>query len=157
MERTGITVSSRAKRGIYSTVPGPSTRFWNRRTRSLASLGMTATPLDRSRCPSRRLRAVGTRLSQARSARMEPPDVPAGLLHVLLVAERAIRMHQVDQRIGCHRAPRVGGDQVLEIEDRRVVRLEPDVVQRDRKSTRLNSSHSQISYAVFCLKKKKKN
>src|SRR2546427_2012011 len=29
-------------------------------------------------------------------------------------------------------------------------------VQQDRKSTRLNSSHSQISYAVFCLKKKKK-
>src|SRR2546427_7092489 len=27
----------------------------------------------------------------------------------------------------------------------------------DRKSTRLNSSHSQISYAVFCLKKKKRN
>src|SRR2546430_6360381 len=34
-----------------------------------------------------------------------------------------------------------------------------DVVEHeevDRKSTRLNSSHSQISYAVFCLKKKKK-
>src|SRR5688572_32063279 len=30
-----------------------------------------------------------------------------------------------------------------------------DQVVRDRKSTRLNSSHSQISYAVFCLKKKK--
>src|SRR5256886_12301196 len=29
--------------------------------------------------------------------------------------------------------------------------------ERDRKSTRLNSSHSQISYAVFCLKKKKNN
>src|SRR2546430_5185576 len=29
-------------------------------------------------------------------------------------------------------------------------------VTEDRKSTRLNSSHSQISYAVFCLKKKKK-
>src|SRR2546427_2979014 len=28
---------------------------------------------------------------------------------------------------------------------------------KDRKSTRLNSSHSQISYAVFCLKKKKKH
>src|SRR5206468_11960747 len=28
--------------------------------------------------------------------------------------------------------------------------------QRDRKSTRLNSSHDQISYAVFCLKKKKR-
>src|SRR5205085_12006835 len=33
------------------------------------------------------------------------------------------------------------------------VALERDV--EDRKSTRLNSSHSQISYAVFCLKKKK--
>src|SRR2546430_7203228 len=31
-----------------------------------------------------------------------------------------------------------------------------DVTLRDRKSTRLNSSHSQISYAVFCLKKNKK-
>src|SRR5947207_3762869 len=30
------------------------------------------------------------------------------------------------------------------------------VVRRDRKSTRLNSSHTVISYAVFCLKKKKK-
>src|SRR2546430_11713119 len=29
--------------------------------------------------------------------------------------------------------------------------------RQDRKSTRLNSSHSQISYAVFCLKKKKTN
>src|SRR5688572_17297136 len=29
-------------------------------------------------------------------------------------------------------------------------------IRLDRKSTRLNSSHSQISYAVFCLKKKKK-
>src|SRR5438270_8538029 len=35
--------------------------------------------------------------------------------------------------------------------------IEPGVdEQEDRKSTRLNSSHSQISYAVFCLKKKKK-
>src|SRR2546430_5778608 len=31
------------------------------------------------------------------------------------------------------------------------------VAMQDRKSTRLNSSHSQISYAVFCLKKKKTN
>src|SRR5688572_32116605 len=33
---------------------------------------------------------------------------------------------------------------------------EAESVVADRKSTRLNSSHSQISYAVFCLKKKKK-
>src|SRR2546427_10713100 len=32
----------------------------------------------------------------------------------------------------------------------------PLPIHQDRKSTRLNSSHSQISYAVFCLKKKKK-
>src|SRR5947209_9393610 len=31
------------------------------------------------------------------------------------------------------------------------------VLHLDRKSTRLNSSHANISYAVFCLKKKKKN
>src|SRR3712207_7329004 len=32
-----------------------------------------------------------------------------------------------------------------------------EAVKVDRKSTRLNSSHANISYAVFCLKKKKKN
>src|SRR2546422_5081797 len=35
--------------------------------------------------------------------------------------------------------------------------LESMPVKLDRKSTRLNSSHGYISYAVFCLKKKKKN
>src|SRR5438034_4298271 len=34
--------------------------------------------------------------------------------------------------------------------------IQPDQVRLDRKSTRLNSSHTVISYAVFCLKKKKK-
>src|SRR5205085_10821237 len=49
----------------------------------------------------------------------------------------------------------------LRITDKSVVKLlvlwlEAGVMEEDRKSTRLNSSHSQISYAVFCLKKKKK-
>src|SRR6266511_2201964 len=35
-------------------------------------------------------------------------------------------------------------------------RYRDDAAARDRKSTRLNSSHVKISYAVFCLKKKKK-
>src|SRR2546427_6381551 len=39
----------------------------------------------------------------------------------------------------------------------RILRAPMAVHEGDRKSTRLNSSHSQISYAVFCLKKKKKN
>src|SRR2546422_4092971 len=46
-----------------------------------------------------------------------------------------------------HRSAARGGP--LDSDDRRADR------QRDRKSTRLNSSHGYISYAVFCLKKKK--
>src|SRR2546427_5886870 len=38
-----------------------------------------------------------------------------------------------------------------------VVLADPEQNKPDRKSTRLNSSHSQISYAVFCLKKKNKS
>src|SRR3989442_6147772 len=33
---------------------------------------------------------------------------------------------------------------------------EPELLSQDRKSTRLNSSHVRLSYAVFCLKKKKR-
>src|SRR3712207_7086222 len=43
-------------------------------------------------------------------------------------------------------APRPSGSQVA-----------PEDATQDRKSTRLNSSHANISYAVFCLKKKKKD
>jgi len=51
-----------------------------------------------------------------------------------------------------HELVRVG---VLLVQDR--IQLAPKRASwRDRKSTRLNSSHDQISYAVFCLKKKKK-
>src|SRR2546427_5416282 len=49
------------------------------------------------------------------------------------------------------RSDRAGGKQ----RDLGVHRAERPDAERDRKSTRLNSSHSQISYAVFCLKKKK--
>src|SRR3712207_8030838 len=37
------------------------------------------------------------------------------------------------------------------------VEVSPELAEIDRKSTRLNSSHANISYAVFCLKKKKKD
>src|SRR2546430_6449974 len=60
-----------------------------------------------------------------------------------------------------HPISQVQRDERIEDADR-IVR--PDLehwvetaIVRDRKSTRLNSSHSQISYAVFCLKKKKTN
>src|SRR5688572_32202523 len=49
------------------------------------------------------------------------------------------------------------GDQDDDVDDDRQDRpLDEQIGEsQDRKSTRLNSSHSQISYAVFCLKKKK--
>src|SRR2546427_2785306 len=50
-----------------------------------------------------------------------------------------------------HDAVRIG---IVSISDRASSGVYED--KGDRKSTRLNSSHSQISYAVFCLKKKKK-
>src|SRR2546430_7098315 len=68
----------------------------------------------------------------------------------------------VERRAGVARAlqsPRVreryGHEQPRHAEEREQLRPEGD--DGDRKSTRLNSSHSQISYAVFCLKKKKKH
>src|SRR5256885_11179114 len=60
---------------------------------------------------------------------------------------RSLRHHAVPRHLGRH---------VRLVEDRREVqppRL--PVIEGDRKSTRLNSSHLVISYAVFCLKKKK--
>src|SRR5438034_8101454 len=53
----------------------------------------------------------------------------------------------------CRGDPLLLGDQLVQQQqDRR-----GSVDRQDRKSTRLNSSHTVISYAVFCLKKKKKN
>src|SRR3712207_7796202 len=50
-------------------------------------------------------------------------------------------------------APRDHADRAAEV--RAEVRGDAGAARRDRKSTRLNSSHANISYAVFCLKKKK--
>src|SRR2546422_7165345 len=73
--------------------------------------------------------------------------------------------HLVERRAGCRRGERHrsgewsrdrwgddhGDERGAERQRRR------DGEPRDRKSTRLNSSHGYISYAVFCLKKKKRN
>src|SRR3989442_8802333 len=50
----------------------------------------------------------------------------------------------------------VGGAQIDEHGNINTTALGSDYWRPDRKSTRLNSSHVRISYAVFCLKKKKK-
>src|SRR2546428_6851528 len=49
------------------------------------------------------------------------------------------------------------GDQILAVDGQKIEywdQFREHVSSSDRKSTRLNSSHDQISYAVFCLKKK---
>src|SRR2546430_15001876 len=58
------------------------------------------------------------------------------------------------RRAAAHDGPEPGADRRRGPLSPRLLLLPPD---GDRKSTRLNSSHSQISYAVFCLKKKKKS
>src|SRR5690349_23102334 len=74
----------------------------------------------------------------------------SGLLMGLRPALRGRRLRQAVARaelaqVGLHRAAQEAGNP-----------LQDRIPQRDRKSTRLNSSHVEISYAVFCLKKKKK-
>src|SRR2546427_6701278 len=63
---------------------------------------------------------------------------------------RTVVRRRADQRPGALEDQQV----VLHVLRRARIEERPP---RDRKSTRLNSSHSQISYAVFCLKKKKRN
>src|SRR5256885_7157782 len=62
-----------------------------------------------------------------------------------LVGERAV---QIDSEIGVIASPQHGSPSSEEVLG--------ESLRSDRKSTRLNSSHLVISYAVFCLKKKKK-
>src|SRR5207253_7269997 len=47
-------------------------------------------------------------------------------------------------------------DGCVALDGKGFIKTGPDLMKPDRKSTRLNSSHVAISYAVFCLKKKKK-
>src|SRR2546429_5741675 len=68
--------------------------------------------------------------------------------------DRGLRKHVSVHRAPCIRAGELAAQrQLREIE--RVQRENVEMRDRDRKSTRLNSSHGYISYAVFCLKKKK--
>src|SRR3712207_7261282 len=72
--------------------------------------------------------------------------------YTTLFRSAGIRLLPADQSRGDDQV-HVLGELEVDADDRHVlVRVGDD---RDRKSTRLNSSHANISYAVFCLKKKK--
>src|SRR2546427_6302214 len=80
---------------------------------------------------------------------------PAKLLRI------ASMIREVLQDVRQSSVDEPGRKRLREIYDRAVGELKEGLSEDlqhelDRKSTRLNSSHSQISYAVFCLKKKKK-
>src|SRR3712207_8015039 len=63
--------------------------------------------------------------------------------HLRLQARDALRVEDASERVGRQDVARLGQDFAIGRRHR-----------ADRKSTRLNSSHANISYAVFCLKKK---
>src|SRR2546427_7114605 len=68
-----------------------------------------------------------------------------------------VNTRRLAERLTLHLSERVGAEQVTSHHGSLSKEKRLDAETRlDRKSTRLNSSHSQISYAVFCLKKKKK-
>src|SRR2546428_13142545 len=67
--------------------------------------------------------------------------------------ERRVQAHGVERKMA--RVSKVGRHPGhAEVDETHVAERADDRLRGDRKSTRLNSSHDQISYAVFCLKKK---
>src|SRR5688572_32097767 len=74
--------------------------------------------------------------------------------HLPGLPETEARYRQPHTRKGGECRRNVGGIARNRDRCRRTDQRDESVSRPDRKSTRLNSSHSQISYAVFCLKKK---
>src|SRR5256885_12429092 len=85
--------------------------------------------------------------------------------YTTLFRSRAPDLHGDDPAVGqtglVHLRHRRGGDrdrrELREDRAQRAAEVGLDGADEDRKSTRLNSSHLVISYAVFCLKKKKQD
>src|SRR5256886_1038902 len=107
------------------------------RTASRMSSSLNATCVSAFK-PRRRQRPVGRRGEPARSIPTTTRLYPS-------------LFRPTTKSKPCNDGPQ-GGDQENPVENPEDSR---PAASRDRKSTRLNSSHSQISYAVFCLKKKK--
>src|SRR5690606_41014666 len=111
----------------------------------VARLGQRGGVVDRERHVEQARQGLGQQ-GLARAGRADQQDVRLGQLDVVVLAAALDPLVVVVDR---HRERALGPvlpDHVL-VQD----------LEEDRKSTRLNSSHVKISYAVFCLKKKKKN
>src|SRR5207245_7743138 len=93
-----------------------------------------------TRAKQKKVHFLGPRLDESRQARIQvTKPAPYGATQLLRIAVRT------DNQVGLTRGGLQQGHK------HRRLRL----LGEDRKSTRLNSSHGSISYAVFCLKKKK--
>src|SRR5947209_16819889 len=130
----------------------PDPRLRGRQPRSPPSAVPLAVTLDRlHHFPHRRVALLPSHCDHALPLEIlvdleEVLDLPVRMLRQIgdveeLVLKGIVRRHRDDLSV------RVAAVEHLEQADRAHV---------DRKSTRLNSSHANISYAVFCLKKKKK-
>src|SRR3989475_3954002 len=111
----------------------------------------------------RRIRQLGDPILRVRCERVQNPKSAAtrlvadDLRDSLAIARKKYKMGRALA------APQIGAPVrivFVQMDKQRWTMINPEITDvgrddLDRKSTRLNSSHSQISYAVFCLKKKK--
>src|SRR5690606_22593170 len=149
----GTTRANAIHGSAAATSAGPGTFNPPRRTRPPPSCALAASAGARHLCAPEPARSGPAQPAQKRRRGLDPlarrvPDPGALDLPELLLAGRAVASRHGENR-HLSRA-------VAQLRRLRVVRA---VAGRDRgrsESTRLNSSHVKISYAVFCLKKKKK-
>src|SRR2546430_7960749 len=105
-------------------------------------------------------RRVKLKIAYKGLAQLHPADI-ADIVEDLPPAEREAVFETIDEEVAAETLEELDPDVKVSIvesldKDRAadiVEEMDPDAAAEDRKSTRLNSSHSQISYAVFCLKK----
>src|SRR5438874_10241997 len=85
-----------------------------------------------------------------------PPDLYTLSLHDALPICKHLAHADGDESLRVEVHPGHGAFKDFQVCERIIQIGHGFLLRRDRKSTRLNSSHVEISYAVFCLKKKKK-
>src|SRR3712207_7560848 len=102
-----------------------------------------------------RSRLQGRRSARERQASLLPAFIRRRHPEVIMVVPSCLRLLQSGPRIQCldggiaqRRTEAIGARVAVDEQHAHLTSL-------DRKSTRLNSSHANISYAVFCLKKKR--
>src|SRR5688572_31823577 len=164
----GTWISHRPKVGYTLDVPTSDAlvrkgwHFWERRTRQGFERALDCFQQAAAECPSDFRAFEGLSVSYLMLATFgirAPREAYPGFL---AAHDRAVTLGGLTPQLRCNRAhglhmferrfPEAEAEFLVTIAEKPA--LASAYVREDRKSTRLNSSHSQISYAVFCLKKK---